>query len=182
MTYLSDKMPKSNRDKSYVYSGSPMKPTKRGYFVERLVINTMQHCSGHNLIPAKYGNKVWDCRCSHCDELIQIKSSNSTIGNSVNVTKASLKGTLVTKITFYMVHCKDDGLWLKVISPKKVNGKYFEEKRLDPWGNSILNPLECRIAKQKLKGKIPTRTEISPQKKRIVLDRKVKKRLDYEYD
>ena len=169
-------------DSTYQFVGSPMKPLKRGYFVENHVIDNVSHCEGFPLKPAKYGQPGWDATCSKCSRLIQIKSSNQNCGHTIVATPASLPILEKQKITYYNVHCKTNGeMWIRKISPQKVKGKYYEQLSDDPWGNHRLRPLSGKITKPtRLAGSVPTSTTLSPQKRRVQLERQAKKKLTFE--
>lgn len=173
-------MSKELSDSTYEYVGSPMTPRKRGYFVEKCALK-VQHCDGFALKPAKYGQHGWDAVCLGCDRLIQIKSSSKNCGNRVVATTASLPILDKHKVTYYNVTCKSNGeMWIKVISPQKVNGKYYKRLSDDKWGNHSLAAISGRITKpRKMEDMIPPNTIMSPQKRRVQPNRSVKKKLTF---
>ena len=168
----------NKKDLTYKFIGSPMNPLKRGYYVEKCALK-ISHCEGYPLKPAKYGQPGWDAVCSKCDRLIQIKSSNKNYGKRVVATTASLPILDKHKVSYYNVLCKSNGeMWIRVISPKKVNGKYYKRLSDDIWGNHLLAPMSGRITKpRKMSDTIPSNTIMSPQKLRSQPVRNAKNKL-----
>jgi hypothetical protein len=153
---MPSKIRKSRRNISYVGMDSTpdvkgdtnyqeqLTPKKLGYEIEKKIITKHKsHCCGDKLIPAKYGQKVYDCKCKKCGKKIQIKSTSKNIKNKVIVTKASERGTCDSPVSIYkIIISKNSNMKIQYFSPDSSKQKpYYSTVQRDIWGNPILELL-----------------------------------------
>lgn len=129
-------------DSDYIQPPSPYTPKTRGRLIEEKYLSLPTVCCESSYIPAKYGNPVYDGTCKKCGAFYQIKTTNQKYAkNQVSVTRASLEGTLNTKLSIIKIQVDNLGNIIGgyVFIPQCDIG--YEHISDNVWGQPIVRTL-----------------------------------------